>query len=81
MNIENFRMLNLKQPWAFAIVNGFKNVENRNYHINSKIGSLEKGIWVMIVASSNKVTHKEYDEFISLLQKSGFNNVSIPDIN
>lgn len=50
----------VKQPWAWFIVNGYKDIENRNNPPpDSRIG--EK---VLIVASKRKLTKREYEDFV-----------------
>lgn len=36
MQTEGLKLLNVKQPWAWALVHGVKNVENRSQPIGSK---------------------------------------------
>lgn len=51
----NTRLLNVRQPWAWALVNGYKNVENRSKHIPT---TLPLPAWVLIVASKSHVPTK-----------------------
>lgn len=58
------RLLNVKQPWAWALVNGWKDVENRNRHLPSTI---LPGQWVMIVASRSKPTQQAIQKLARLI--------------
>lgn len=57
-------MLNVKQPWAWALVEGYKNVENRNHHLTIPLPT-----WVIIVASKSKPTHKALKDLRGRLKK------------
>ena len=45
---SDLRLLNVKQPWAQALVRGLKDVENRSRHIPS---TLKAPFWCAVVAS------------------------------
>ena len=55
MEVSNIKLLNVKQPWAWALVNGFKTVENRSKDISSD----HRFVWTAIVASKSKPTRKD----------------------
>jgi hypothetical protein len=63
--LDNLRVISLKQPWAFALVKGDKDVENRPFHLKLK----NKPIWGLILASKNKPTKKELVRYEQLSGK------------
>ena len=80
MKDADLRVLSVKQPWAWAIVNGYKTIENRNSRFPSTLRPLPK--WVVIHASKGSYTKQvQARELRSLrreLDKSGHKNVRIP---
>lgn len=57
-------MVCVKQPWAWFIVNGYKDVENRN----SPPPEARVGQPFMVLASSHKVTKVEYQDFLETVR-------------
>lgn len=35
-NLKNLRALSLRQPWAWLVVNGYKDIENRSWRTNHR---------------------------------------------
>lgn len=57
---STMKALSFWQPWAWLIVNGHKDVENRSWKPSEK----RIGERFVIHASSHKVTKAEYEEFL-----------------
>jgi hypothetical protein len=51
------KALSVRQPWAWLIVNGYKDIENRDW--NTK---LRGRIWIH--AGVHRVTRAEYEQFV-----------------
>jgi hypothetical protein len=58
------RAICVKQPWAWFIVNGYKDVENRN----SEPPVARIGQPVIIVASKRRVTKADYADFLDTVK-------------
>lgn len=59
------RAICIKQPWAWFVVNGYKDVENRN----SEPPAARIGQPVIIVASKRRLTKIEFSEFLEKVKK------------
>ena len=57
---KEVRVICVKQPWAWFIVNGYKDIENRNNHPRDKF----IGERVYIHASASKVTKANFEKAI-----------------
>ena len=64
---NDFRVLNVKQPWATALIKGIKNVENRP---NSLKMDHFPG-WVAILASGSQPTKCELENLTTRMLSSG----------
>lgn len=58
----DMRALSLRQPWAWLVVNGYKDIENRSWKTNRR-GR------IYVHASSKKLTKKDYEEFLENCKK------------
>jgi hypothetical protein len=56
--------LSLRQPWAWLVANGYKDIENRNWKINHRGPCL--------IHASKGLTNKEYQEVLAWLREHGF---------
>ena len=78
----NIRVLSVRQPWAWAIVNGYKTLENRKSKIPSTIPLPS---WIIIHASSTKYSKIQFQKEMQLLknelQHEGYSDVKIPEPN
>lgn len=76
------RVLSVRQPWAWAIVNGYKTIENRSTPFPS---TLPIPSWIVIHASKTKypaVTwEKELSSLKLALEFSGIHSIQIPNRN
>lgn len=62
---KQFSAISVWQPWAWLIVNGYKDVENRDWApIGEKIGQR-----IAIHAPLRKVTKDEYVEFLKVVKE------------
>src|SRR6266849_1321212 len=66
------KALSVRQPWAWLIVNGHKDIENRDWETK-----LRGRIWIH--ASSHQVTKVEYAEFIEKCRKRRIKNYPVHD--
>lgn len=62
--------LSIRQPWAWLIVNGFKDIENRDWPTNFR-GEL-------LVHASKTLSRSDYDETVEDLQALGLYPPSLP---
>ena len=58
------KVIVIRQPWAWLIVNGFKDIENRTWHTRYR-GAL------LIQASANLPTKRKLEEYRTLARKRG----------
>jgi ASCH domain len=56
------KALTLRPHWAWLVVNGYKNIENRSWPTR-----LRGRIWIH--ASSSRVTKAEYDHFLTICRE------------
>jgi len=68
---SKLRLLNVKEPWATAIISGFKDVENRGYPLPLKNPSDSH---VLILASGSKPTKNDLETLRKKLGESGVSN-------
>ena len=61
--IMKHKVLSVKQPWAYLICSGIKPVENRTWKLPEKY----KGERVLIHASENSITFKQFCNYIESL--------------
>lgn len=61
------KALSLRQPWAWLVVNGYKDIENRSWPTKRR----ER---IYIHASAKKVTKKDYEEFLEICRKRRINS-------
>lgn len=61
------KALSVRQPWAWLIVNGYKDIENRDWATK-----WSGRIWIH--ASSHQVTKSEYKSFLDKCQQQGTRN-------
>lgn len=77
---DNVRILSVRQPWAWAIVNGYKTIENRKSTFPS---TLPLPRWVVIHASQTQYTKSVFEREMKLLRselvKAGFQSVNVPN--
>ena len=57
---EDTRILNVREPWAHALIHGDKDLENRPNHLNLALPA-----WVLILSSKSKPTKKELEKLRS----------------
>ncbi|CAN7361677.1 ASCH domain-containing protein [Acidovorax sp. LjRoot118] len=62
--------LSIRQPWAWLIVNGFKDIENRDWPTNFR--------GEMLVHASQTMTRRYYDGTVEVLQMLGLYPPSLP---
>ena len=67
---SNVRMLNVRQPWASLLVLGIKDVENRAYALSVRY-KLTLPVWLVIIASKNKVAPKDLRDARERMRVSG----------
>lgn len=58
------KALSVRQPWAWLIVSGYKDIENRDWSTN-----LRGRIWIH--TGLHRVTKAEYEEFVENCQAFG----------
>ena len=64
MNTESMSALTIRQPWAWFIVNGHKDIENRTWKpSDARIG---QRFWVH--ASQRRLTRADFDEFLGTVR-------------
>ncbi|MGK0735926.1 ASCH domain-containing protein [Yokenella regensburgei] len=71
------KALSIRQPWAWLIVNGFKDIENRSWHTKYR-GP------VLIHASAHRVTQEEFDiafECVKEFEAATGQTVGMPSID
>ena len=56
------KALSIRQPWAWLVANGYKDIENRSWRTH-----LRGRIWVH--ASSRRVTKAEYEHFLTICRE------------
>ena len=65
--MKRMSALSVWQPWAWLIVNGYKDVENRDWEpTEERIGTR-----FAIHAPKRRVTKEEYDYFLEIVRKRG----------
>lgn len=69
------KVLTIKQPWAWAIIHGGKDLENRNWFPSDKV--LKVGERFAVQASKG-LTRYEYNDAWTFMQKLGFASVTPP---
>ena len=57
---DDTRILNVREPWAHALIHGDKDLENRPNHLNLTLPA-----WVLILSSKSKPTKKELEKLRS----------------
>lgn len=62
---EELKALSVRQPWAWLIVNGHKNIENRSWKPSDKM----IGQKIIIHASAKKVTKADFEEFLIICKE------------
>jgi hypothetical protein len=62
--IGEVRTLPVKQPWAWFIVNGYKDVENRSW----KPAEARIGERFLVHASQRRLTKADFEKFIEIVQ-------------
>ena len=67
LDTPDFRVLNVRQPWATALAKGIKDVENRPNVL--KMDHLPG--WVAILASGSRPTRRDLDTFDARIAASG----------
>lgn len=67
-----FRVLNVRQPWATALVRHVKDVENRPRELPAD------GLWVAVLASAHVPTAREMDELHTRMAASGHPRDALP---
>jgi hypothetical protein len=76
----DLRALSVKQPWAWAIVRGYKTIENRNLPFPGTLRPLPR--WVVLHASKTpypkRVEERELRSLRKELDQSGNRDVAIP---
>lgn len=65
--------LSVRQPWAWLIVNGWKNVENRDWRTSYR-GSF-------LVHASKGMTRDEYEAAKLFIAACGFEGFTLPDFD
>lgn len=68
------KALSIRQPWAWLIVNGFKDIENRSWRTKYR-GP------VLIHASAAKPSMDDYSAVIDILLKNRLYDVDFPSFN
>lgn len=58
------KALSIRQPWAWFIVNGYKDVENRSWKPSEKM----MGQRIVIHASARKLTKTDFEEFVEICE-------------
>lgn len=66
------KALSIRQPWAWLIVNGFKDIENRSWHTKYR--------GPVLIHASKGLTRKEYDEACATIVDRLI-SVDIPDFD
>lgn len=66
------KALSIRQPWAWLIVNGFKDIENRSWHTKYR--------GPVLIHASKGLTRKEYDEACAMIVDRLI-SVDIPDLD
>lgn len=66
--MEILKALSIRQPWAWLIVNGFKDIENRSWNTSFR--------GAFLVHASKSMTRRDYQEAALV---AGTNRVEIPD--
>ncbi|MDA1054246.1 MAG: ASCH domain-containing protein [Planctomycetota bacterium] len=61
------RALSVRQPWAWLIVNGYKDIENR-------VWSTKVRERILIHAAAKSVTQDDYDEFLEVCRERRIKN-------
>lgn len=61
------KVLSIRQPWAWLIVNGWKDIENRNWR------TMVRGR--VLVHASKGMTRKEYDHAVEYAKFCGVNQI------
>src|SRR5437763_3986357 len=69
--LEKAKVIVIRQPWAWLIVNGFKDIENRTWATRYR-GPL------IIQASARRPTEREMDEFRRF---AGKRRVKLPEVS
>lgn len=72
---SDLRLLSVKQPWAWALVNGYKSKENRSKHVSKKLRLPKR---VAIVASASKPDRAMIADLRARMIASGYGHVPIP---
>lgn len=69
------KVLSVKQPWAYLICSGIKDIENRSWRLPEK----HRNEWVLIHASTN--IRQSIGELLLLTQEQLYAIKSLPDKN
>ena len=69
---EAMKVLSVRQPWAWLIVNGHKDIENREWETN-----LRGRVWIH--TGVHQVTKAEYAEFMEKCRMQRIRNYPEPD--
>lgn len=69
---NRMRALSIRQPWAWLIVNGHKDIENRSWPTKVR--------GTIAIHASKGMTHKEYVDCYYLAARQGIKLPSLPDL-
>lgn len=64
MQVPILRALSIWQPWAWLIAQGFKDIENREWHTHVRG-------WVLIHASKHRMSRADYASAEMMAQRNG----------
>lgn len=65
---DDVRILNVRQPWASALVFGLKTVENRSYELKTNVAP---NFWMFIAASKNKISDTDLRDLDARAAEAG----------
>jgi len=66
----SMKALSIRQPWAWLIVNGYKDIENRSWWPSEKL----YGQRILIHAGQTKLTQADYDAFLDITKQHKIKN-------
>lgn len=66
----SMKALSIRQPWAWLIVNGYKDIENRSWWPPAKL----HGQRILIHAGQTKLTQSDYDVFLDIIKQHKIKN-------
>lgn len=65
--VKDMKALSIRQPWAWLIVNGYKDIENRDWSTK-----LRGRIWIH--TGAHQVTKEEYEQFVEKCRRHQIRN-------